>query len=123
MCALFGFYQTRGSAPQKTLQKLLRALSVQSECRGRDATGIGFVSNGGVRIFKAPKPAHKLRLYFPAGTVCVTGHTRAATLGDPRRNCNNHPFYGKAGGISFCLAHNGVLWPAGIRPRSAADPH
>lgn len=110
MCALFGYYDVGKQLPHRKLEKLIRALSVQSECRGTDATGIGYAANGVIRIFKAPKPAHKLKLFFPAGTTCVTGHTRAATQGDPQRNYNNHPFSGKAGDTSFCLAHNGVLW-------------
>lgn len=37
------------------------------------------------------------------------GHTRMTTQGSQRRNWNNHPFPGVAGGMHFALAHNGVL--------------
>ncbi|EDM98304.1 hypothetical protein BACCAP_03965 [Pseudoflavonifractor capillosus ATCC 29799] len=37
------------------------------------------------------------------------GHTRLTTQGSEKRNRNNHPFYGNAGGTAFALAHNGVL--------------
>jgi len=91
-------------------KKLLRELSVTSECRGKDATGIAYNSNDELRIFKVGKPAHRVKLYFPKRTKVVMGHTRAATQGSPKSNQNNHPFYGQAGHDSFGLAHNGVLW-------------
>ncbi len=59
--------------------------------------------------FKKAKPAHKVKLYFPAGTRAVIGHTRFTTQGSEKRNYNNHPFEGKTDGCSFALAHNGVL--------------
>ena len=37
------------------------------------------------------------------------GHTRMTTQGSAHRNRNNHPFPGRACGLSFALAHNGVL--------------
>ena len=37
------------------------------------------------------------------------GHTRMTTQGSEKRNYNNHPFLGQAGGQRFALAHNGVL--------------
>ena len=37
------------------------------------------------------------------------GHTRMTTQGSEKRNFNNHPFYARAGGQAFALAHNGVL--------------
>ena len=38
------------------------------------------------------------------------GHTRMTTQGSAKRNGNNHPFTGTAGGTAFALAHNGVLY-------------
>jgi glucosamine--fructose-6-phosphate aminotransferase (isomerizing) len=91
-------------------KKLLRELSVTSECRGKDATGIAYNSNDELRIFKVGKPAHRVKLYFPDKTRVVMGHTRAATQGSPKSNQNNHPFYGQTASCSFSVAHNGVLW-------------
>lgn len=114
MCALYGFYNVGHVVSHSTLTRLLRVLSIQSECRGTDASGIGYVSNGTIRIFKEPKPAHKMNFQFPAETICVTGHNRAATHGLPAHNCNNHPFVGKVENTEICLCHNGVLLNSGL---------
>ena len=60
--------------------------------------------------FKKAKPAHKVNLYFPKGTVSVIGHTRFTTQGSEKQNYNNHPFEGNVKDFSFALAHNGVLF-------------
>jgi len=60
--------------------------------------------------YKKPKPAHKVKLFFPRDTRAVIGHTRFTTQGSEKRNCNNHPFEGHCGTESFALAHNGVLY-------------
>lgn len=38
------------------------------------------------------------------------GHTRMTTQGSEKKNRNNYPFRGNAGGAAFALAHNGVLY-------------
>jgi glucosamine 6-phosphate synthetase-like amidotransferase/phosphosugar isomerase protein len=110
MCALFGFTDYGGITQKRTLKKLIRSLSIESESRGKDATGIAYLSSDELKIFKTNKPAHTLHLYFPPGTKCVMGHTRMATNGLPEHNQNNHPFTGIAGETHFSLAHNGVLF-------------
>lgn len=108
MCCLFGMvdYGHRLSGKQKT--RLLRQLSVQGEERGTDATGVAYNSRGRLRIYKRPLPAHRLHMTFPSSVTVIMGHTRQVTQGSAKRNCNNHPFYGRAG-ERFALAHNGVL--------------
>lgn len=107
MCAIFGFLDYKGIIGNSVLKKLIKALSVCSEVRGTDATGISYVENGKMVTFKKAKPAHKVRLYFPTGTKCVVGHTRFTTQGSEKQNYNNHPFESEKG---FALAHNGVLY-------------
>lgn len=108
MCAIFGFLNYGNKVNGKTLKKLLRALSVNAETRGTDATGISYVGkDGNIKVFKRPQPAHKLNLYFPEDTKCVIGHTRYTTQGDEKFNRNNHPFTSVNG--NFSLAHNGVI--------------
>lgn len=107
MCAIFGFMDYGKKASANMLKKLLRALSIEAECRGTDATGISYVNNGNIVTFKKAKPAHKVKLYFPADTKCVIGHTRMTTQGSEKQNYNNHPFESEKG---FSLAHNGVLY-------------
>ena len=109
MCALFGYLDYGKRVPIKTLQKLVQALANASEVRGHHAAGIAYNTNDGLKIFKRPKPAHKLHFRIPNGTTAVMGHTRFTTQGDQKCNWNNHPFRGNAG-TDFCLAHNGVLY-------------
>lgn len=110
MCALFGWLDHKGLVPYKILKKLTQALANAAEERGTDASGIAYVKDGKITIYKRPKPAHKLRFNVPVGTKSVMGHTRMATQGDKSQNFNNHPFSGSAGDTYFAFAHNGVLW-------------
>lgn len=107
MCAIFGFLDYKGIIGNSVLKRLIKALSVEAEARGTDATGISYVKNGKMVTFKKAKPAHKVKLYFPTDTKCVIGHTRFTTQGSEKCNYNNHPFESEKG---FALAHNGVLY-------------
>ncbi len=110
MCALFGWLDYKGIVPYKILKKLTQALANAAEERGTDASGISYVRDGKITIYKRPKPAHKLRFNVPVDTKAVKGHTRLATHVDKSQNFNNHPFSGAAGDTSFAFPHNGVLW-------------
>ncbi|WP_302345795.1 class II glutamine amidotransferase [uncultured Ruminococcus sp.] len=110
MCAVFGFLDYKGKVSNAILKKLIHYLSVSAEVRGTDATGIAYVRDGSIVTYKKPKPAHKVKLFFPRGTRSVIGHTRFTTQGSEKRNCNNHPFEGHCGTESFALVHNGVLY-------------
>ena len=110
MCAVFGFLDYKGKVSNAVLKKLIHYLSIAAEVRGTDATGIAYVRDGSIVTYKKPKPAHKVKLFFPRDTRAVIGHTRFTTQGSEKRNCNNHPFEGHCGTESFALAHNGVLY-------------
>lgn len=110
MCAVFGFLDYKGKISNAVLKKLVHYLSVAAEVRGTDATGIAYVRDSSIVTYKKPKPAHKVKLFFPRGTRSVIGHTRFTTQGSEKRNCNNHPFEGHCGTEAFTLAHNGVLY-------------
>ena len=110
MCAVFGFLDYKGKTSNAVLKKLIYYLSVSAEVRGTDATGIAYVRGGSMVTYKKPKPAHKVKLFFPRDTRAVIGHTRFTTQGSEKRNCNNHPFDGHCGTEAFALAHNGVLY-------------
>lgn len=109
MCALFGWLDIKGIIPHKLLLKLTQELANAAEERGTDASGISYIKNGKVTIYKRPKPAHKLKFNFPENTKAVMGHTRLTTQGNQKYNWNNHPFLGKAD-KEFAFAHNGVLF-------------
>ena len=107
MCAIFGFLDYKGIIGNSVLKKLIKALSVEAEVRGTDATGISYVKDRKMVTFKKPAPAHKVKLYFPTKTTAIIGHTRFTTQGSEKCNYNNHPFESEKG---FALAHNGVLY-------------
>ena len=109
MCALFGWLDYKGIVSCKLLKKLTQALANAAEERGTDASGISYIHDGNVVIYKRPKPAHKIRFAAPDDTRAMMGHTRMTTQSNEKYNYNNHPFLGHAD-ISFALAHNGVLY-------------
>ena len=109
MCALFGWLDYKGLVPKKLLKKLTQSLANSAEERGTDASGISYIRDNKVVIYKRPKPAHKLKFNVPDGTVAVMGHTRLTTQGNQKFNYNNHPFPGHAD-KDFAFAHNGVLY-------------
>ena len=109
MCALFGWLDYKHIIPHKVLKKLTQALANAAEERGTDASGISYIHDGKVTIYKRPKPAHKIRFNAPDGTAAIMGHTRLTTQGNQKFNQNNHPFFGHAD-KDFAFAHNGVLY-------------
>lgn len=110
MCSIFGFVNYKHNVSEKYLKELVKALSVESEVRGTDASGIAYVKNGQIVTYKKPEPAHNMNFYFPADTTILTGHTRMTTQGNAKFNFNNHPFTGKTADGCFALCHNGVIY-------------
>lgn len=110
MCCLFGFVDYGRKLSRKQRSKLLTALSIASEERGTDATGIAYTSDDRLHIFKRPIPAHLMWYRVPKESTVVMGHTRMTTQGSEKKNQNNHPFPGVSGNQRFALAHNGVLF-------------
>lgn len=109
MCAIFGLIDYEKILKAHERERILRALSIECEERGTDATGYAFNKNGRLKIVKKPIPAHELRLRLNDESNVILGHTRMATQGSAKNNFNNHPFPGNVGGKRFALAHNGIL--------------
>ena len=110
MCAIFGLLDFKGKLSSAERLRMFKALAIAAEVRGTDASGVAYVQNGAIQIQKAPRPAHKMHWRIAPDTRYIMGHTRMTTQGSERHNQNNHPFPGKAGHLSFALAHNGVLY-------------
>ena len=109
MCAVTGFLNYGHKVPHAVLLHLVKALTAAAECRGTDATGISYVNKGEIVTYKKPKPARKMKFYFPVNTVAVIAHNRMTTQGSEIQNYNNHPFEGMAD-KPFALTHNGVIY-------------
>ena len=73
MCALFGFLDCGKRIPLKALQKLIQALANASEVRGDHASGISYMKDNQLTIYKRPKPAHKMKFKFPNHTNLSSG--------------------------------------------------
>ena len=95
-------YSNSLAAPRKTY-------AIESSIRGTDATGIAYNFRGHINIIKDSKPARKIDFKHNDNITALIGHTRHSTQGSEKKNCNNHPFYGKCKNTKFALAHNGVL--------------
>ena len=109
MCCLFGILDYGHTLSLRQREQMLSVLAAACEARGTDATGIAYNDARALRIYKRPLPGHRMRFHLPSEARFLMGHTRMATQGSAHRNRNNHPFLGRAGGLSFALAHNGVL--------------
>lgn len=110
MCCLFGMIDPHHHFSAGEKSRMMSILATACEARGADATGVAYNSRGRLHIYKRPLPAHKMRMRIPEDAAVVMGHTRMATQGPAKFSKNNHPFTGQAGGTSFALAHNGVLY-------------
>ena len=122
MCCLFGLIDCRDRLTRREKTTMMHALAESGEERGTDATGIAYVGQHGISIYKQPKPAHRVPLRVPSYARSVIGHTRMATQGTAKLPCNNHPFAGTAGQDHFALAHNGVIWNDRILRRELKLP-
>ena len=109
MCCLFGIYNYSGKKNDK-INSLVNALANEATERGTDATGISYIKDDKMIIYKKPLPAYKMKFKGLQDAVCVTGHTRHSTQGNKELNYNNHPFMGYCENTKFTLAHNGVLF-------------
>ena len=109
MCCLFGIIDYGRSFSGKQKTKMLSVLAKECEVRGTDATGIAYVYNNGIQVYKRPWPARRMRFRIPRDVSVIMGHTRMTTQGRAERNQNNHPWVSCVSNGEFALAHNGVL--------------
>lgn len=52
MCCLFGLIDYKNTMTIRDKEKLIRTLSIECEERGTDATGVAYIENGAMKIFK-----------------------------------------------------------------------
>jgi len=118
MCGIAGvlLYPAKRSLEEwEELKDIFTRNLIFNEERGKDASGIALIrSDGSHELFKAPLSASELveteeykeiLNQVSEDTVCVLGHTRFPTKGDPSNNDNNHPLVaGYVMGV-----HNGII--------------
>jgi predicted glutamine amidotransferase len=103
MCGIVGAIGTGIDA------NLLHSLFIETQDRGKNATGFWFPNTG---IVKAPQKASEFlkehNETFQQGVKesrIFLGHTRFATHGKPENNFNNHPLESE----NWIMVHNGVI--------------
>ena len=120
MCGILGYVGYPKEGQWGETHRILDNLFVESEHRGRHASG--FVATTSpfkmpihqeVVTDKAPLPSSQFirqnsswRWLRHRRCSIVLGHVRWATHGDPRDNRNNHPHKGRNG---LWMIHNGIL--------------
>ena len=120
MCGILGYAGHVPEGQWGETHDLLTALFLESEKRGRDATG--FVAKtepfknpmaSDVVLSTQPIPAHRFvaddsswRALRHRRCSMVLSHVRWATHGSPKQSFNNHPLVGRSG---LYLVHNGIL--------------
>jgi len=105
MCGITASYNVK-NAKQK-VSKIL----VEQSSRGKDASGIAFINNGTLNLFKKALPPEELDKLIQEDnnvTICI-GHNRAATSNMPEKDKDKeaHPFISE--NRDFCLVHNGSV--------------
>ena len=84
MCCLFGIIDYGRSFSGKQKTKMLSVLAKECEVRGTDATGIAYLYNNGIQVYKRPWPARRMRFRIPNEVSVVMGHTRMTTQGSAK---------------------------------------
>ncbi len=120
MCCLFGLIDYENVFDVKQKERIIKVLSKECEARGTDATGVAYVHNNKIIIYKRPLRAGKMNIYFKGNPNVIMGHTRLSTQGSEKFNYNNHPFLSK--NKDFALAHNGVLYNDSMLKRTEKLP-
>lgn len=107
MCSIAGFSLSRGSVVSP--RKLSRALLVEMDVRGNQASGFAWQSPSGAGVFKKDVAGAQLPTKsMPKDAGVVVLHTRYATHGTIKNMANNHPVLSPDKSIS--LVHNGVIY-------------
>lgn len=113
MCGICGIRRF-GDKPISAEQ--VSILLLGNERRGNQATGLAIQQlDGSIQVHKDDEPANRFVLdreyqdfikeNLKEDSLCVIGHTRAATKGHPSINKNNHPMWDD----KVAVVHNGVL--------------
>lgn len=122
MCGIVGLLSLGGDLRGAQVRARFEHLLKVSESRGREASGVVWLTASALSVLKAPEPATQLfrrAAYRDRWTVtgrspdalqAVMGHSRLTTHGSELLNAHNQPVQG--GG--FTLVHNGIVtnWEA-----------
>jgi len=116
VCGIFGAVIQKSSShiPRETLSAVVKDLFLESERRGKEASGSILIGKDTITTYKIPKPAPALwtdnstifdEILTGTYPLVFVGHTRLATNGDLNDNRNNQP----VGIASTFGVHNGII--------------
>lgn len=115
ICGVIGFKQLDSEAPVPEFMTFLEALLVESQIRGKHATGAAWVEGNLIRCVKAPVAAISFiadsseggwGAFRAANPSAAILHTRYSTSGDWEENANNQPL---TRAKKLALVHNGLI--------------
>lgn len=127
MCGITAYSRAgRTSIPDG--RRFARAAALAIESRGQHATGFGWSDPDDAHPWYWKQRGKASRVVqnadLPIGMRTMIGHTRHATMGDPKVYVNNHPVIGEG----FVLVHNGridnhedLIELSGLTPRGTVD--
>jgi len=105
LCGICAVYNVKGA------NKILSQILLDQESRGRDATGIAYILNNELKVFKkAIPPSEFIKLIKNNSNIKIgIGHNRAATSNVQEKNKDKeaHPFLSET--KEFVLCHNGSV--------------
>lgn len=110
MCGIAGYFCFGEKRPTKSV---LDNLLIESMSRGEDSTGVTFIEDGELKVYKASMDAKKFvaendewgKLDDSNLPKYMAMHCRKSTRGALTNNMNNHPIF--RGGMS--VVHNGTI--------------
>jgi hypothetical protein len=126
MCGIFGFFLSEDKrVALSDAQAITKLLLIESESRGKEASGVAIRTGHGIEVLKGTVSSSKLvrsRRYMDMmdfggagrsgaggveviGPLAVIGHSRLVTHGGQESPCNNQPVV-KDGAV--CI-HNGII--------------
>ncbi|MEG0542416.1 MAG: hypothetical protein RR528_08815, partial [Angelakisella sp.] len=76
MCCLFGLLDYNNCFTPKQRERILHVMAKECEVRGTDATGISYLSNHRMRVFKRAARGGFMRFHLPPDANIIMGHTR-----------------------------------------------
>ena len=107
MCGIAGYSLSKNSRINP--RKLAKALLIEMDVRGNQASGYAWQSSTGAGIYKRDASGTAISMkQMSKGTRVAVLHTRYATHGSITNNANNHPVLSPDKTIS--LVHNGVIY-------------
>lgn len=105
MCGVVGY---KGKKTPFSLG-VFKELLVQSQIRGKHATGISYVLNGVIKTIKEPIPAEDFISYKTFGELTISEEEELTIIGHCRYSTSDLEYNQPIADEKLAIAHNGVI--------------